>query len=182
MNKKRIVSGIRPTGDIHIGNYFGALANWVQLQDQYDCHYFIADWHALTTGYMDTTQLKENIEHLMADYLACGLDVERCNIFLQSHVKEHAELHLLLSMMTPLSWLERCPTYKAQLEALSEKEITTYGFLGYPCLMAADVILYKAEFVPVGEDQLPHLELAREMVRRLHALYETQFFLNLKPC
>lgn len=181
MSKKVIVSGMRPTGDIHIGNYFGALANWVRIQHEYDCNFFIADWHALTTGYADTAGLAENIDHLMADYLACGLDPETCNIFLQSKVTAHAELHLLLSMLTPLSWLERCPTYKAQLEQLSDRNITTYGFLGYPCLMAADVILYKADFVPVGEDQLPHLELAREMVRRFHALYNTTVFPEPQP-
>ena len=163
MEKKRIVSGMRPTGDIHIGNYFGALANWVRLQDAYDCHYFIADWHALTTGYAETGHQVENIYHLTADYLACGLDLEKCNLFLQSKVKQHAELHLLLSMVTPLSWLERVPTYKAQLEQLAAKNITTYGFLGYPTLMTADIILYCAHYVPVGEDQLSHLELSREL-------------------
>ncbi len=181
MSRSCVVSGMRPTGDIHIGNYFGALANWIELQHQYDCLFFIADWHALTTGYAETEGLATHIEHLMADYLACGLDPERATIFLQSAVKQHAELHLLLSMSTPLSWLERCPTYKAQLEQLSEKQITTYGFLGYPCLMTADVILYQADLVPVGEDQLPHLELAREMVRRFHALYQQEIFPEPQP-
>lgn len=176
MERKQVVSGMRPTGNLHIGNYFGALVNWVRLQDEYNCNFFIADWHALTTGYAATEDMKENTYHLMADFLAAGLDLQRCNIFLQSLVPAHAELHLLLSMITPLSWLERCPTYKAQLEQLSEREITTYGFLGYPCLMAADVILYKCDYVPVGEDQLPHLELAREMVRRFHYLYQTELF------
>lgn len=176
MEKKRIVSGMRPTGDIHIGNYFGALANWVRLQDAYDCHYFIADWHALTTGYAETGHQVENIYHLTADYLACGLDLEKCNLFLQSKVKQHAELHLLLSMVTPLSWLERVPTYKAQLEQLAAKNITTYGFLGYPTLMTADIILYCAHYVPVGEDQLSHLELSRELVRRFNYIYQKEVF------
>jgi len=181
MKKGVILSGMRPTGALHLGNYFGALENWVKLQDEYECHFMVADWHALTTGYDDTEDLRKNINEMVADWLSAGLDPEKCIMFRQSDVKQHAELHLLLSMMTPLSWLERCPTYKAQLEALSDKEITTYGFLGYPCLMAADVILYKAEFVPVGEDQLPHLELAREMVRRLHSLYDTQIFPEPQP-
>ncbi|MGI6546284.1 MAG: tryptophan--tRNA ligase [Fastidiosipilaceae bacterium] len=178
MERKKVVSGIRPTGDIHIGNYFGALANWVKLQEEYDCNYFVADWHALTTGYADTADLNENIYHLMADLLAVGLDLEKCNVFLQSLVPAHSELHLILSMITPLSWLERCPTYKAQLEQLSDRDITTYGFLGYPCLMTSDIVLYKCDYVPVGEDQLPHLELAREIVRRFHHLYQTDIFVE----
>jgi len=175
MNKKIVLSGARPTGDIHLGNYFGALHNWVQLQDQYDCHFFIADWHALTTGYADTAQLQEYCISLMADFLACGLDPEKSVLFQQSRIMEHAELFLLFSMTTPLPWLERCPTYKDQLNQLKEKDITTYGFLGYPCLQAADILIYKADYVPVGEDQLPHLELTREIARRFNFLYSEVF-------
>lgn len=173
MNKKVVLSGMRPTGNLHFGNYFGALENWINLQNSYDCHFFIADWHALTTGYDDTEDLSENTYRVIADYLACGLDPEKCNIFLQSMVMEHSELHLILSMTTPLSWLERCPTYKDQISNLSEKDIMTYGFLGYPCLMSADILLYNADFVPVGEDQLPHLELTREIARRFNHIYKT---------
>ncbi len=175
MNKKIVLSGARPTGDIHLGNYFGALHNWVRLQDEYDCSFFIADWHALTTGYADTEQLAENTVSLMADFIACGLDPEKATLFLQSKVKEHAELFLLFSMFTPLAWLERCPTYKDQINQMKDKDITTYGFLGYPCLMSADILIYKADFVPVGEDQLPHLELSRELARRFNYLYGQVF-------
>ena len=175
MNKKIVLSGARPTGDIHLGNYFGALHNWVRLQDDYDCHFFIADWHALTTGYADTDQLQDYSISLMADFLACGLNPEKTVLFQQSKVMEHAELFLLFSMTTPLSWLERCPTYKDQLNQLKEKDITTYGFLGYPCLQAADILIYKADYVPVGEDQLPHLELTREIARRFNFLYRSVF-------
>ncbi|MCK9252690.1 MAG: tryptophan--tRNA ligase [Eubacteriales bacterium] len=175
MSKKIILSGARPTGDIHLGNYFGALENWVRLQDNYDCHFFIADWHALTTGYADTAGLPEHTVSLMADFMACGLDPERSVLFLQSQVMEHAELFLLFSMLTPLPWLERCPTYKDQLNQLKDKDIATYGFLGYPCLQAADILAYKADFVPVGEDQLPHLELTREIARRFNFLYGQVF-------
>lgn len=175
MSKKIVLSGARPTGDIHLGNYFGALHNWVKLQEQYDCYFFIADWHALTTGYADTEKLRDNSVSLMADFIACGLDPEKSVIFMQSLIPEHAELFLLFSMNTPLSWLERCPTYKDQLNQLKEKDITTYGFLGYPCLQAADILMYLADFVPVGEDQLPHLELTREIARRFNHLYGETF-------
>lgn len=175
MSKKIVLSGARPTGDIHLGNYFGALHNWVQLQDEYDCHFFIADWHALTTGYADTGLLKDSCVSMMADFLACGLDPEKSVLFQQSKILEHAELFLLFSMSTPLAWLERCPTYKDQLNQLKEKDLTTYGFLGYPCLQAADILMYKADFVPVGEDQLPHLELTREIARRFNFLYRETF-------
>lgn len=175
MSKKIVLSGARPTGDIHLGNYFGALHNWVKLQDQYECYFFIADWHALTTGYADTEKLRENSVSLMADFIACGLDPEKSVIFMQSLVPEHAELFLLFSMNTPLSWLERCPTYKDQLNQLKDKDITTYGFLGYPCLQAADILMYLADFVPVGEDQVPHLELTREIARRFNHLYVETF-------
>ena len=159
MGKKgRIFSGMRPTGRLHLGNYLGALQAWVQLQDDYECFFGIVDWHALTTGYEETEIIRENVREMAIDWLSAGLDPERCLIFRQSDVKEHAELHLLLSMITPLSWLERCPTYKEQLTQLAEKDIRTYGFLGYPVLMAADILIYKADTVPVGEDQLPHLE------------------------
>jgi tryptophanyl-tRNA synthetase len=171
MTKKIVLSGARPTGDIHLGNYFGALYNWVQLQDQYDCHFFIADWHALTTGYDDTAALQDNCIKMMADFMACGLDPEKSILFRQSLIMEHAELFLLFAMTTPLAWLERCPTYKDQLNQLKDKDITTYGFLGYPCLQAADILIYKADFVPVGEDQLPHVELTREIARRFNYLY-----------
>jgi tryptophanyl-tRNA synthetase len=175
MSKKIVLSGARPTGDLHLGNYFGALHNWVSLQDQYDCHFFIADWHALTTGYADTSELRKNCIGLMADFLACGLDPDKSIIFMQSLVPQHAELFLLFAMNTPLSWLERCPTYKDQLNQLKEKDITTYGFLGYPCLQASDILMYMADYVPVGEDQLPHLELTREISRRFNHLYGPTF-------
>lgn len=177
MQKKSvIVSGMRPTGALHLGNYFGALENWIRLQDEYECLYFIADYHALTTGYENTDDFKDNTTNMIIDWLAAGLDPARCTFFLQSSVREHAELHLLFSMSTPLSWLYRCPTYKDQLSQMKEKNIQTYGFLGYPCLMAADILLYKAGFVPVGEDQLPHLELTREIARRFNYLYACDVF------
>ncbi len=175
MSKGTMLSGMRPTGLLHLGNYFGALENWVRLQDEYDCYYFIADWHALTTGYEDTSDIKSNINGMVIDWLSAGLDPEKSTIFLQSSVKEHAELHLLFSMSTPLSWLYRCPTYKDQLSQLKEKNITTYGFLGYPCLQAADILMYKPTAVPVGEDQVPHIELTREMARRFNYLYGEVF-------
>jgi tryptophanyl-tRNA synthetase len=175
MEKKTILSGMRPTGALHLGNYFGALENWIRLQDEYNCYFFIADWHALTTGYEDTSEIKANIDNLVIDWLSAGLDPEKCIIFLQSKVKEHAELHLLFSMSTPLSWLLRCPTYKDQLAQMKDRNITTYGFLGYPCLQAADILVYKADVVPVGEDQLPHLELTREIARRFNFLYGEVF-------
>ncbi|HHV28860.1 MAG TPA: tryptophan--tRNA ligase [Clostridium sp.] len=175
MKKGTILSGMRPTGALHLGNYFGALENWVKLQDDYDCYFFVADWHALTTGYEDTSEIKNNINDLVIDWISAGLDPEKCVIFLQSSIKEHAELHLLFSMTTPLSWLLRCPTYKDQLNQLKDKNITTYGFLGYPCLQAADILIYKAGFVPVGEDQLPHLELTREIARRFNYLFDEVF-------
>lgn len=175
MKKGTILSGMRPTGALHLGNYFGALENWVKLQDDYDCYFFVADWHALTTGYEDTSAVKNNINDLVVDWISAGLDPEKCTIFLQSKIKEHAELHLLFSMTTPLSWLLRCPTYKDQLNQLKDKNITTYGFLGYPNLQAADILIYKAGFVPVGEDQLPHLELTREIARRFNFFYGEVF-------
>ncbi|MDQ2085750.1 tryptophan--tRNA ligase [Herbivorax sp. ANBcel31] len=175
MKKGTILSGMRPTGALHLGNYFGALENWVKLQDEYNCYFFVADWHALTTGYEDTAQTKSNISDLVVDWISAGLDPEKCTIFLQSSIREHAELHMLFSMTTPLSWLYRCPTYKDQLNQLKDKNITTYGFLGYPCLQAADILMYKADYVPVGEDQLPHLELTREIARRFNHMYSEVF-------
>ena len=181
MQKKTIVSGSRPTGNIHLGNYFGAIENWVSLQEQYNCNFFIADWHALTTGYADTEDLRKNTLSLAADYIASGIDPEKSTLFLQSEVKQHAELFLLLAMNTPLSWLERCPTYKDQLANIKDRDITTYGFLGYPALMAADIMMYRADFVPVGEDQIPHLEITREMSRRFNFLYGKEVFPEPQP-
>lgn len=175
MTKKRIMSGMRPTGSLHLGNYFGALENWVRLQDEYECFFSIVDWHALTTGYEETAELKNNIVDIAIDWISAGLDPNKSTIFLQSNIKEIAELHLLLSMIVPLSWLERCPTYKDQLVQLREKNIATYGFLGYPNLQAADILVHKADVVPVGEDQLPHLELSREIARRFNYIYGETF-------
>jgi tryptophanyl-tRNA synthetase len=171
--KGRIFSGMQPSGKFHLGNYFGALDNWIKLQHEYECIFSIVDLHALTSSYEDTSKIPENIQNMALDWLSAGLDPEKNIIFVQSHVKEHAELHLLLSMITPLAWLERVPTYKDKLQqlGLAGKEINTYGFLGYPELMTADIILYKADTVPVGEDQIPHLELAREITRRFNNLY-----------
>lgn len=171
---KRVVSGMRPTGRLHIGHYFGALENWVRLQNdpEYDCFYFVADWHALTSDYADTSAVAQNTIEIVTDYLAAGLDPEKAVLFQQSQVPEHAELHLLLSMVTPLGWLERVPTYKEQLENIKDKDLHTYGFLGYPVLQCADIVIYSEEgvplFVPVGEDQVSHVELSREIVRRFN--------------
>jgi len=162
---------MRSTGKLHLGNYVGALENWVRMQDGYDCFFFIADWHALTTDYADTSRVKENSVEVLLDWLAAGLDPERCVMFIQSHVPAHAELHLLLSMITPLGWLERVPTYKEQKENIKEKDLGTYGFLGYPVLQSADIMIYKADFVPVGEDQVAHVELTREITRRFNGFY-----------
>jgi tryptophanyl-tRNA synthetase len=169
--KGRILSGMRPTGKLHLGNYVGALRNWVRLQDEYDCFFFIADWHALTTDYADTRDIKQNSLEVMIDYLAAGLDPDRSTLFIQSHVPQHAELHLLFSMITPLGWLERVPTYKEQRENINDKDLSTYGFLGYPLLQSADILMYQANFVPVGEDQVPHVELTREVARRFNQFY-----------
>jgi tryptophanyl-tRNA synthetase len=169
--RKRVLSGMRSTGKLHLGNYVGALENWVRMQDQYECFFFIADWHALTTDYADTSKVKENSIDVLLDWLAAGLDPDRCTMFIQSHVPQHAELHLLFSMITPLGWLERVPTYKEQRENITEKDLGTYGFLGYPVLQAADILIYKGDFVPVGEDQVPHVELTREIARRFNQFY-----------
>ncbi len=168
---RRVLSGMRPTGKLHIGHYVGALQNWTRLQNEYDCFFFVADWHALTTDYADTSQVKANILEMAFDWLAAGLDPEKATVFIQSHVPQHAELHLLLSMMTPLGWLERVPTYKEQKENLKEKDLNTYGFLGYPVLMTSDILMYQASFVPVGEDQVPHVEITREIARRFNQFY-----------
>ena len=170
--RKRVLSGMRPTGRLHIGHYFGALCNWIRMQEEYDCFFFVADWHALTTHYAEDTRLvPQNTLEIATDWLATGLDPEKCIMFVQSRVLEHAELHLLLSMVTPLSWLERVPTYKEQIEQLKDKDLSTYGFLGYPLLQAADIVIYDADLVPVGEDQVPHVELTREVVRRFNSFY-----------
>jgi tryptophanyl-tRNA synthetase len=162
---------MRPTGKLHLGNYMGALANWVNLQDRYECYFFVADWHALTTDYADTSKVKENIEEVALDWLGAGLDPERSVLFLQSKVPQHSKLFLLFSMITPISWLERVPTYKEQQENITGKDLSTYGFLGYPLLQAADILLYQPEFVPVGQDQVVHVELTREIARRFNFLY-----------
>jgi tryptophanyl-tRNA synthetase len=169
--RPRVLSGMRPTGRLHLGNYMGALYNWVKLQHQYECYFFVADWHALTTDYADPSKLNQNIDEVLLDFLAAGLDPKLCTIFLQSAVRTHAELHLLLSMITPVSWLERVPTYKDQQEQLKEKDLATYGFLGYPLLQSADILLYQPAFVPVGQDQAAHVEITREIARRFNHLY-----------
>ena len=171
-SRPRVLSGMRPTGKLHLGNYMGALANWVKLQDAYDCYFFIADLHALTTDYADTSGIVPNTIEVMLDYLAAGLDPERSVLFLQSRVKQHNELFLDLAMISPLGWLERVPSYKEMLENLAHKDLTTYGFLGYPVLMAADILLYQPDFVPVGQDQQAHVELTRELARRFNQFYK----------
>ncbi|MGO8758135.1 MAG: tryptophan--tRNA ligase [Terracidiphilus sp.] len=171
-SRPRVLSGMRPTGKLHLGNYMGALANWVKLQNRYDCYFFIADWHALTTDYADPSQIAPNTLEVLLDYLAAGLDPAKSVLFLQSRVLEHAELSLLLGMSTPLGWLERVPSYKEMQENLSSKDLTTYGFLGYPVLMAADILLYQPDFVPVGQDQQAHVELTREIARRFNQFYK----------
>jgi tryptophanyl-tRNA synthetase len=169
--RKRVLSGMRPTGKLHLGNFVGALQNWVGMQDAYECYFCVVDWHALTTDYADTSKVKENSLEVVFDWLAAGLDPDRSVIFMQSHVPAHAELHLLLSMITPLGWLERVPTYKEQRENIKDKDLGTYGFLGYPVLQAADILVYKGDVVPVGEDQAAHIELTREITRRFNGFY-----------
>ena len=171
MYEERVLSGMRPTGRLHLGHYHGVLKNWVKLQHEHPCLFFVADWHALTTGYDDTAGIEQNTWDMVIDWLAAGVDPAQATIFIQSKVPEHAELHLLMSMMTPLGWLERVPTYKDQIEKLSHKDLTTYGFLGYPLLMSADILIYRADKVPVGEDQIPHIEFTRELARRFNHLY-----------
>lgn len=169
--KQRVLSGMRPSGKLHLGHLHGALLNWVGLQKNHDCFYFVADWHALTTEYQDTSNIKNDSIDMVIDWVSCGLDPEKSTIFVQSQQPSHAELHLFLSMITPLPWLERCPTYKEQLKEIRQRDLHTYGFLGYPVLQAADILIYRADKVPVGEDQLPHLELTREIARRFNSFY-----------
>ncbi len=171
MYAEKVLSGMRPTGRLHLGHYHGVLANWIKLQHEYPCLFFVADWHALTTAYDEPGQITDNTNEMIIDWLAAGVDPSQATIFIQSKVPEHAELHLLLSMMTPLSWLERVPTYKDQQEKISHKDLTTYGFLGYPLLQAADILIYRANRVPVGDDQVPHVEFTREIARRFNHLY-----------
>ena len=173
--RKRVLSGMRPSGKLHLGHYIGVLANWKKLQEEHDSFFFVADWHALTTEYDNTSTIRENVDDMIIDWMASGIDPNKATLFVQSHVPEHAELHLLLSMITPLSWLERNPTYKEQLQEITQRDIQTYGFLGYPVLQAADILMYDASFVPVGVDQLPHLELTREIARRFNFLYRDTF-------
>ncbi len=174
--QKRIVSGMRPTGRMHLGHLHGALDNWKSLQDEYECFFFIADWHALTSEYANTGIIKDSVNEIIKDWISVGLDPSKSTFFVQSEIKEHAELHLVFSMITPLPWLERNPTYKEQLKELSQKDLYTYGFLGYPVLQAADILMYKANGVPVGEDQAPHVELTREIARRFNFLYQKEVF------
>jgi len=169
--KKRILSGMRPTGPLHLGNLHGALANWVEMQETYDCFFFIADWHALTSDYESTGRMAEYVRNMIVDWLSAGLSPEKSTLFVQSDIKEHAELFLILSMITPVPWLERNPTYKDQITQLSNKDLSTFGFLGYPVLQAADIIMYKAYGVPVGVDQVPHVEITREIARRFNHFY-----------
>jgi tryptophanyl-tRNA synthetase len=171
VTNKRVVSGMRSTGRLHLGHFHGALRNWIELQYQYECYFFVADWHALTTGYEDTSGFEDNVREILIDWLAAGVNPGVATLFVQSRVPEHAELHLLLSMITPLSWLERVPTYKDQIEQLKDKDLGTYGFLGYPLLQAADILVYRPTYVPVGEDQAAHVEITREVARRFNHLY-----------
>jgi len=173
--KKRILSGMRPTGPLHLGNLHGALANWISMQDQYDCFFFIADWHALTSDYENTGHISKYVRNMIMDWLSAGLSPDKSTLFIQSHIKEHAELFLLLTMITPVPWLERNPTYKDQIVQLNNKHLSTFGFLGYPVLQAADIIMYKAYGVPVGVDQVPHVEITREIARRFNYFYGEVF-------
>jgi len=167
----RVLSGMRPTGALHLGHYHGVLKNWVRLQSEYPCLFFVADWHALTTDYEHPGRVEQNAWEMVVDWLAAGVDPNQAILFVQSHIQEHAELHLLLSMITPLGWLERVPTYKDQMEKLKDRDLATYGFLGYPLLQSADILIYRSRFVPVGEDQVPHVEMTREIARRFNHLY-----------
>jgi len=173
--RKRVLSGMQPSGLLHLGNLLGALENWKELQEQYDCFFFAADWHALSTNYANTSRVREFTQELLIDWLAAGINPERATVFVQSRIPDHAILHLLLSMIIPIPWLERNPTYKEKQEEIKERDLSTYGFLGYPVLQAADILLYKPDFVPVGKDQLPHLELTREIARRFNSLYKQVF-------
>ncbi len=173
--KKRILSGMRPTGKLHLGNFYGALYNWVSLQEDYECFYFVADWHAMTTEYEDAQEIRNYIPEMLMDWLAVGLDPEKSTLFVQSALPEHAELYLIFAMFTPVPWLERNPTYKDQVQELAHKDLATYGFLGYPVLQAADILMYKAHGVPVGVDQVPHVEMTREIARRFNHFYQPIF-------
>jgi tryptophanyl-tRNA synthetase len=175
MSKQRVLSGMRPTGKLHLGHLVGALDNWRQMQEEYDCFFFAADWHALTTEYAETNIIRDSIREMMIDWLSVGISPEKSVLFIQSRIKEHAELHLLLSMITPVPWLERVPTYKEQQQELTNRDLSTYGFLGYPLLQTADIIIYKAHKVPVGIDQVPHVELSREVARRFNFFYGPVF-------
>jgi tryptophanyl-tRNA synthetase len=184
--KKIVVSGMRPTGKLHLGHYFGVLKNWVEMQDSYQCYFFVADWHALTTEYQNPKSIRASTREVLLDWLAAGLDPEKAVLFVQSRVPEHAELHLLLSMLTPISWLERVPSYKELKNELKDRDLSTYGFLGYPLLQTADVAIYDADLVPVGQDQVAHLELSREIIRRFNNFYspilkEPQPYLTASP-
>ena len=179
--RQRVLSGMRPSGRLHLGHLHGALHNWIELQEEFDCFYFVADWHALTSEYGDTSGLKQSGFDMIVDWLAAGIDPEKTTLFVQSRVIEHAELNLILSMITPLGWLERCPTYKEQLEQVKGKDLHTFGFLGYPVLQTADIIMYRADWVPVGVDQVPHIELSREIVRRFAQFYGGGIFPEPQP-
>ncbi|MFH1691372.1 MAG: tryptophan--tRNA ligase [Candidatus Omnitrophota bacterium] len=178
--KKVLLSGMRPTGKLHLGHLVGALHNWVNLQEEYECYFMIADWHALMSEYEDPAKIRDYIYENLLDWLAVGLDPQKCTIFVQSHVPEHLELYMSFSTLTPLGWLERCPTYKEQMRELKDRHLATYAFLGYPVLQAADICLYNSAVVPVGEDQLPHLELTREIVRKFNGMY-AEVFVEPKP-
>ncbi len=171
-SRKRVLSGMQPSGLLHLGNLLGALENWKALQEDYDCFFFVADWHALSTNYADTSRVREFVREMLIDWLAAGVDPNRSTVFIQSRNPDHAVLYLLLSMIVPIPWLERNPTYKEKQEEIKERDLSTFGFLGYPVLQAADILLYKPQFVPVGKDQLPHLELTRELARRFNSLYQ----------
>ncbi len=181
MKKKRILSGMRPTGPLHIGHYFGALQNWVALQDEFECFYMVADWHALTSEWKEPQKIRQFTRENVIDWLACGLDPDKSTIFVQSDVPEHCELHVILSCITPLGWLERVPTYKEQMNELAAKGVDNYAFLGYPVLQAADILLYKGDVVPVGEDQVAHLELIREITRRFNTTFHRDVFPEPQP-
>ncbi len=178
---ENVLSGMRPTGKLHLGHLHGVLENWKNLQEKYKCYYFAADWHALTSEFNNSKNIEQNIVEMVADWISVGINPEKSVLFIQSHIKEHAELHLLLSMITPLGWLERNPSYKELKTELKEKKINTYGFLGYPVLQTADIIIYKAKYVPIGMDQLPHLELSREIVRRFNYIYKKEVFIEPEP-
>jgi len=179
--RKRVLSGMRPTGKLHLGHLVGALKNWVSLQEEFHCFFMVADWHALMSEYQNPASVHNHIYDNLADWLACGIEPKKSTLFIQSQVKEHLELFLIFSCLTPLGWLERCPTYKEQLRELATRDVNSYGFLGYPVLQAADILIYKAEKVPVGEDQLPHLELTREIARRFNSLYKEELFPEPEP-